>query len=70
MLEQLIRWVQIIFTQYFTSLLLISGIVLAFVYPGIGRDTDYKTEYLIGKFAGYAYIGIGIIMYIAAKLLD
>lgn len=65
----LARIVSMIFTHYLIALLLICGIITGFLYPMMISGQHYPKEYKIGKYVGYGYIGLGIVMFFITMIL-
>ncbi|HHY82811.1 MAG TPA: hypothetical protein GX505_09060 [Clostridiales bacterium] len=68
MLKVIIALMKMIFSLYFVGLTVICGLFLSFVYPMLISDPEFKTEYKIGRIAGYIYIAGSIFFLIITKL--
>lgn len=64
----IIKILRLIFTPYLVGLMILCGVFLSFVFPSLIADNEFKTEYKIGKYAGYLYMGGSVFMYIIVKL--
>ena len=69
MLEVILRIIRMVFTQYLVGLLIICGVVLSLIFPAIIEDSKFPVEYKLGKYAGYAYMSLGVLMFIIVMLL-
>jgi len=69
MIDTLLSFMKTVFSSYFAMLTVICGIFLSVIYPYLFiSDSEYKTEYKIGKYIGYLYIFGSLFFFIITKL--